>query len=210
MALASVNDVQRVLRLANLSPTQEVQLAEALEAAESWFFARAKKAFDAQGLQTYVAYDVSENGRIELPVHEAQVLAVYVGDWPTTYYDVIDGNTVRLRTSLVVSPFYNAMARRFQGTHRAVRVDYVPVGGIPHAVRDGIARLAGWLWITGPRPPLGEEGTTPTLQSENLGGYSYTLAKSEGSSDGGDSEQGFVDAQRLLRPFMRRARVSVT
>ena len=213
MALASVADIKRVMHITGTDQERDAQLAEALEAAESWFAKRAKQNYDQEGTATATFHDVYEDAQIWLPVDDATISEVRVNGlaYSTDQY-TFDGQALRLRPYLFTEPFEGAVGRRYLGIYRTVEVDYASAsGGVPAAIRDGVARLAGWLWQTGPRQGTVSGSVVGAIKSESLGGYSYTLEAASHVAGGFMAgRSGFEEAVAFLRPFMKRARVSVT
>ena len=213
MALATVADVKRVMHITTTDQERDAQLAEALEAAESWFRKRAKQNYDQEGAMTATFWEVYEDAAFALPVDDATVTEVRIdGLIADAGQYTFDGQSIRLRPYLFTEPFEGAVGRRYIGIHQKVEVDYTSAsGGVPAAIRDGVARLAGWLWQTGPRQGTVSGSIIGAIKSENLGGYSYTLEAASHVTGGFMAgKTGFEEAVAFLRPFMKRARVSVT
>ena len=215
MALATVEDVRRMLKIAESSVDDERdrQLASSLEAAESWVHVRLRQRFDQETGDTYSVYDHRETDEILLPRIGCVVTAVRIalGDelsevptndsttLTTDQYDVIDGmngaRAIRLRAGLLYQPFEGATAERMPRVYRKVEIDWEPPTGdlVPAAVRDATALLAAGMWKAAPRLAGG-------MKSEKIGDYSYTLDDLRGE-EGSDY---WSQAMRMLRPFIRR------
>lgn len=190
MALATVADVKRVLRLADDAEPRDTQLAEALAAIEAWAEPRLQN-FDS-GASTESFYDIAEDATLAIPPG-VTVSQVSVGmtvdeelvlddiDWE---YDSAAGRLM-LRPNMHVVPFENVDATRFRRDWQHVRIDYTNSAGVPANVRDAIALLAAGYWRTGPQ-------ILADLNAEKIGDYSYSV------SGGG------VDDQSTPR-FIRRA-----
>lgn len=215
MALATVQDIKRVMLIEDSNQARDAQLAAALEAAESWFLKRSRVQYDASGVQTATFFDINEDAAIHLPVEGATIEEVRIEGYATTVDQwTYDGeHEIRLRPYLLVEPFEGAVGRRFLRVLQKVEVDFTATSNVPAAVRDGVARLAGWAWATGPRQGATSGTVTGAIKSENLGGYSYTLETASqiaGGSMSGKKDDPLGDALVLLRPFLRKPRVSVT
>ncbi len=214
MALASLADVKRVLRIpaASVDTERDDRIRAALAAVESWADTRLWH-ISAEGEQLEVFWDIPEDATLHLAAPDVTVLKLKVYEYPSSAgvplspvelgmghgYDLSDDGRVFLRPTLTVSPFEGASAQRRLRVYARVEVYYEGTGVIPRAVTEGIAFLAAGHYADGPRALKG-------LTSEKIGDYSYNLGALK--SDSG--EPSFVDrALFFLGPYMRKQRVAV-
>lgn len=212
MALATLTDVRRVLRITTDDVFRDAALQAALDATEEWFRARSGWQYDEDGNGTAKFYAIPSGGSIRLPLAPATVTAVRMAPagtpdslWADSFtslstgsWQLQRGRTLRLKDwrSLGIGG----------GTYSAwdVEVDYTAPVLASRSVRDGVARLAAADWMgTG-----GGGDSVSGITSEKIGDYSYTIGSS-GASDVVDASQLRSDGLRILRPFLGRG-VSVT
>ena len=213
MALASLDDVKRVLRLTDADTNRDAQLRGALDAVESWAERRLWNTSRA-GSQVETYHDVFEDAALTLPAADVVVTKVKVYEYPGsvgaplspvslahgTGYDVTADGRLLLRADLTVTPFEGAVAQRPLRCYARVEVFYEGTGVVPRALTEGIAFLAAGYWQDGPRALTG-------LTGERIGDYSYTAA----GNTAGDEEPDFVArALFFLEDFLRHGRVAVT
>lgn len=226
MALATVEDVLRMLRIPESSVNEERddQIAAALETAQEWVSARLRQRYDVEEGGLLVVHDVRETDSVLLPrvgaiVNEVRVTLNVSTEFAESderilefdAYDVIDGprgaTAIQLRPQLLFAPFEGAIAQRFPRTYRKVEIAWdVPddeFNTVPAPVRDATALIAAGLWTSSPRLASG-------YSSEKIGDYQYTLgtgSSSSGSSGSSPESPGndyWSQAAKLLRPFIQR------
>jgi hypothetical protein len=215
MALATLADVRRILQLAPDDTSKDADLTQYLAAAESWFLARTTAQFSTMnGPKTFIAYDIREDARIQLPEKAASISSVTVSNrlWGTRTlgadeYEARDDG-VRLRPTLGTTPFEGAVGERFPRWYTTVEVEYIPTTGVPAALRDAVATLAA-VWYVEAGSTTGGAGTA-TVKRESIGDYSYELDISSSGSGSAGKERGIpAKVLSMFRPFLRR-RISVT
>lgn len=210
---AELDDVKRILGIAESDTSQDAKIQAALLAVESWA-QPLLGTLTLTGEQSQMYYDVREDATLYLPQPSAVVTAVRIHgsgdwwpgvDWPLDLgygrnYDVTDDGALILRPYTTWQPFEGAWAGRQIRTFERVEVFYTASGAVPAAVTEGIAFLAAGYVTDGPRALRG-------LTSERIGDYSYTLGEATGSS----GEGGYVGrALWFLQNYLPRARVQVT
>lgn len=213
MALASLEDVKRIMRIgsADVDAERDARLRAALAAVESWA-ETSLWYISKSGPWVEVYWDVPEDHTLYLPADDVVVTKVRVFEYPSAYgvplspvelglghgYDVTDDGKLILRPSLFVSPFEGASATRRMRQYARVEVHYEGTGVIPRAVSEGIAFLAAGYYEYGPL-------ALKNMKSEKIGDYAYTL--------GGlnpEEELPYVrQANFFLKRYMRRQRVQV-
>jgi len=215
MALASLADVKRILRLTTVDAARDAQLLASLAAIESLYETKLRF-LDKEGNWVEAYFDVFEDATLYLPSRDGVVTLVKVFEYPSSIgvplssvalgrshgYELTDTGMVILRPSLFVSPFEGASATRRLRTYSRVEIHYRGTGQIPAAVTEGIALLAAGHWkIT---PSILESGG---LKSEKIGDYSYTT----GDTEQGEQPDYVIEARRFLGPYLaQRRHVSVT
>lgn len=215
MALASITDVKRILRIAPTSVDEErdAQLRAALDAVESWA-ERSLKGITATGSQVETYFDIYEDATLHLPGSDIVVTKVTVWLYPSSEpvswftadsadgprYQVTDDGKLILRPVLNVS---DDAGSRLLRCYERVDVFYEGSGVIPRAVTEGIAIMAAGYWTEGPQ-------ILRNVKSEKIGDYSYTL--NDMSNTFGDvNEPIYVSrAAFFLQPYLRRSKVAVT
>lgn len=216
MALASLDDVKRVLRFTDSDPQRDAQLQADLDAVESWAEMHLWR-LSQIGAQVETYFDIPEDATLHLPAADVTVTLVKAFEHPSSVgvplsaielglghgYDISADGKLILRPILTVSPFEGATAQRRMRTYARVEVHYQGTGVIPQAVTEGIAFLAAGYWQDGPRALSG-------LRSEKIGDYSYSLGGGSSSSVSEDTPSFVTRALWLLTPFLKRQRVSVT
>lgn len=213
MALATLTDVRRVLRITTDDVLRDASLQASLDAAEEWFRARSGWQYDEDGNGTAKFYAIPSGGAIRLPLAPSTVLAVRIAPsgtpdslWADAFtslstgsWQLQRGRTLRLkdwRSAGITGGTYSTWD---------VEVDYTAPALASRSVRDGVARLAAADWMgTG-----GGGDVLSGITSEKIGDYSYTIGSSAGASDVVDASQLRSDGLRILRPFLGRG-VSVT
>jgi len=211
VALATLTDVRRVLRITSDDVLRDAALQAALDAAEEWFRARSGWQYDEDGNGTAKFFAVPSGGAVRLPVAPATVTAVRVAAagtpdalWPEMFrelsadgWQLQGGRTLRLRDWRSV-PSWGSTYSTWD-----VEVDYTAPATLSRSVRDGVARLAAADWMsTG-----GGGDSISGVTEEKIGDYSYKIGTTEQGMD--DADQLRADGLRLLRPFLGRG-VSVT
>ena len=211
MALASLADVKRILRLTDDNPTRDAEIRAALDAVESWAESALWK-ISLPGAQCEVYWDIPEDATLFLPAADVTVTRVKVFEYPSSAgvplspielglghgYDLDDDARLMLRPTLYYSPFEGAGGQRRLRTYSRVEVHYIGTGVVPRAVTEGIAFLAAGYWKDGFRALTG-------LTSERIGDYSYTL----GEIKPGESAPYVTQAMWFLRRFLRKQKVRV-
>lgn len=214
MALASLDDVNRVLRYTTgEDTTRDARVRAALAAIESRMEGQLKN-IGREGSWVETFFDTYEDATLYLPAQDATVTLVKVFDYPSSEgtlldwiglgrghgYDLTDEGAVILRPALFVEPFEGAIASRPLKVYSRVEVHYQGTGQIPKAVTEGIALLAAEYYKNAPL-------TVGRLKSEKIGDYQYTVAEDEA----GEESDAFKRAMWFLHPYMgRKRRVLVT
>lgn len=211
VALASLADVKRILRLTDDDTVRDASLRVALLAVESWASTRLKK-MPPPGSQVEVYWDIREDATLHLPTDDLVVTKVNVFEYPSSSgivlspldlglgygYEVTDDGKLFLRPVLSVTPFEGAVGQRLLRTYARVEVHYQATGVVPRGVSEGVAILAAGYYSEGPQLMRG-------LTSERIGDYSYSLAEVKP----GDQASYITRALWFLGPFLRRNKVSV-
>jgi hypothetical protein len=212
MALATLTDVRRVLRITSDDVLRDAALQAALDAAEEWFRARSGWQYDEDGNGTAKFFAVPSGGSVRLPLAPATVLAVRIAaagtpdalwdeqfrELGTDHWQLQGGRTLRLRDWRSVGIT--------GGTYSTwdLEVDYTAPTLLSRTVRDGVARLAAADWMG-----TGGGGDVVTgVTEEKIGDYSYKIGTTS-QADVIDAGQLRTDGLRILRPFLGRG-VSVT
>jgi hypothetical protein len=210
-ALASLEDVKRILRLTDDDPARDAQLRAALDAVESW----AEDAITIrEGPQVDVHLDVHEDATLFLPGGDVVVTLVRVFEYPGQVGQLlspvdlefgsgfdVQGDRLVLRPITTTEPFEGAVASRLLRTYARVEIFYEGTGVVPKRVTEGIAFLAAGYWRDGPRVLKG-------IKSERIGDYSYAL--DTGTSESSEEAPFVARALWLLKRDLRRGRVRVT
>ena len=191
MALASVADVVRVLGLPALEEgdPRTAAIEKALEAVESYIIPKLKP-FTTEG-STTIRYNVAGDELIPLPVPGSAVSEVRTFLSPGFF-----GQSVLvLGTDYALTDSGIRLFGDHATTYDRLEIDWTYGGGVPAAVRDGVALAAGALW-------RGQPAVASGLKSERIGDYSYTVS---------DVKTTFPDLARdMLKDFMKSGRVFVT
>lgn len=190
MALATVDDLKRILRMDPLDTSSDLELQQAIDAAEGWFTRRARVRFQP-GPQSITRYNVPMDGEIFVPDLNPVITAVTAsfGDElsSTASYVFNAPNKVRLRS--YYGDVYGSL--RIRQHYSSVTVAYTASGEVPADLKHGIALLASEFF-----PRVGED--QGKIQSEKLGDYQYTRAAPENK---GVTNQ-LRKAQDFLRPYL--------
>lgn len=212
MALASLDDVKRILSLTDVDLVRDAKIRACLAAVEAWAEKRIANV-SREGQQVEVYYDVYEDARLILPADDATVTKVKVYEYPSSGgvelspielglghgYDVTDTGELYLRPTLTTTPFEGATAQRRLRTYARVEVYYLGTGVVPRDLTEGIAFLAAGYYSDGP-------GALHGLVSEKIGDYSYTMQR----VSAGDEPSYVKQAKFFLSDYFRKQRVSVT
>ena len=210
MALATLTDVRRVLRITTTDATRDDQLTEALAVADSWFRARTRNTFDEVAPATAKFHVIRYGSIVHVPVPGSTVTAVRAGsaEDPSTLgsdsYVVLDDRRVRVGR---VDPWprdpreQEPLGWSDRPYYELVEIDYTPPSTVSAGVRDGVAHLAAAEWLE--QGGGGDEQSN--LIQERIGDYEYRLASGTESS----SEDHRAHGLRMLRPFVG-ARISST
>lgn len=213
MALASLEDVKRVLRITDDNAARDAQIQASLDAIEAWAGNVLRLAKDGDSMD--VQFDINEDATLYLPSPDVVVTKVKVYGYPGVSnsimspvelglgdgYDLAEGGRLILRPSLGFTPFEGARAGRILGVYSRVEIFYRGSGIVPRAVTEGIALAAAGYWQEGPTLLQG-------LKSEKIGDYQYTA---ETNNDPATGLPGYwTRAMLFLQPYMTKARVSVT
>jgi hypothetical protein len=215
VALASLNDVNRILRYTTGdNPARDAELRSALDAIESWAETSLWKT-SVSGPNVEVYFDVVEDATLYLPAGDITVTNVkiipyaagddgfyfiYVNSTSSTGqgYDLDDQGRLMLRPMRTFAPFEGARASRLLNTYARVEVHYIGTGVVPRAVTEGIAFLAAGYWKFAPQ-------ALSAMKSEKIGDYSYTLG-----GTGSDDALPYVEqAMFFLKRFIKTQRVRV-
>ena len=189
MALASLDDVKRILRFTNDDDVRDAQLQAALDAVESVMEPKLK-GIGRSGSLSADFFDVREDATLHLNDPSAVVTLVEVFEAPSVSgvplspislgvgegYDVTDEGGVLLRPVLTFQPFEGALASRLVGYYSRVTVHYQGSGQVPAAVTEGVAYLAAGYWKDGPRALSG-------IKREKIGKYEYELQNASTNDD---------------------------
>lgn len=212
-ALASTDDVKRILRLTDTNASRDAEIRAALDSVLSWADSRIVLAGTGRQVETY--FDVYEDATLRLPVGDLTVTMVKIFEYPASDgylvspiqlglgngYDITDDGSLYLRPLMGVTPFEGAWARRGLRMYSRVEVYYEGSGVVPRALTEGIAMLAAGYWNDGPSVLSG-------LKSEKIGDYSYTSDTSVDPATGKPAYE--KSAMWFLKPYMKKARVMVT
>lgn len=215
MAIASVEDVKRVLKSEEANNIVVVQAA--LGAAEDYVRRVTGRNWATDTTQTTATFNnVRDDSMLEMPEEDASIDEVKIfvtagssGDVlvENDGYQVIrGGRKVQLLPRHEIPILREAATRNLGGGFRSgrstpidyerVEVKYTPSGNVPAAVREATALMAAAL--------VARQGDqVKGLSSETLGDYSYSIGQG-GATLGSDAVP--AQARALLRPF-RRSRV---
>lgn len=187
---ATIDDVKRMLRLDGTTTTaaQDQRLQSFLDAAESRLRPRLMN-FDA-GSGTTVSYNVYAPSRIPLPIIGATIAQVRA--WTT-----VSGG-LRVFTTDEYTPEDQYVELEYPGFYQRVEVDWVYAGGVPEAVRDGVAMYAASLASR-------SQANSTGIKSERIGDYSYTISDAQVNKIGVP-----LDAWWMIKPYLKPRRVLTT
>lgn len=226
MALASVQDVKRILRMHGDEEPRDSELRAALDAVESWADTHLNYVED-DGLHLETYWDVYEDATLHLPSPDVIVTKVKVFGYPSDEvvsrpeslkvhegYDVTQNGRLILRPTLIFEPFEGAVASRRLTLYSRVEVYYTGSGVIPRALTEGIAFLAAGYWAHGPAALVGftskiassssgSGGGITGITSERIGDYSYKFGDGGSSSSRSGSGQGSSSGSSL--PYLDQA-----
>ena len=217
MALASLEDVKRVMRIASTDVDEErdSQPRAALDAVTDWI-EPLLTGLTKEGPQVTVFWDVFEDATLHMPNNDCTVTAVRVYDTPSTFedvppsnelrlgsgYDLDDQGRIMLRPSLTYAPFEGALASRTLRLYSRVEVHYISTGVVPKHITEGVALLTAGYYSESP-------AILQSIQHEKIGDYEYWT--SAGSSGGSVGEAAYAQrAMKFLNSRVKRHRVAVT
>lgn len=183
MALATLNDVKRVLGINLADASHDIELQQALDAVEEWVQTRLRFQYNGTP-QTRSYYTVRDDERLILPARNVTVTSVVVDGVPVDFRQ--EGGILRLLGD-------------GGWTYEEVVVTMAGVTNVPASLELGVALLvANKLGL------VTSEGEAQIV-SESLGDYSYSLREPGGAS----SIDREVAAYKLLKPYLRRGVVVV-
>lgn len=215
MALASLTDVKRILRIppTSVDAERDANLRAALDAIESWA-SRSLKGLTASGSQVETYFDIYEDATLHLPGDDIVVTKVTVWLYPSSEpvdwfaadttggprYQVTDDGKLILRPVLNMN---SDAGRTLLRCYERVDVFYEGTGVVPRGVTEGIALMAAGYYSEGPQ-------ILRNVKSEKIGDYSYTLNDQHDAGGNATTPAYASRAAFFLNPWMRRNKVAVT
>ncbi len=184
MALATLNDVKRVLGINLADSSRDAEIQQVLDAIELQLQRRLKFKYD--GVESTVRFwNVRDDELLVLPAREVTVSSVTGDAIAVTFRQ--EGDLIQLLGAGDWT--YDELVVRINGAST-----------VPPDLRLGVALLAVNQLHVG-KVDTGE----PMIVSENLGDYSYTIKPSELVTE----ESRTAAASRLLKPYLRRGVIVV-
>lgn len=203
MPLATVDDVKRVLGIADDDDSHDTAITAALEAADEYVRRKLRRTYSSSTPRTEKFFNSRHDGLLFLAEEATSITSVVDRNASDLTY-VFDGtNEVRIDEDegIVYDPRYYTPGGPHQSRFETVTVTYVPRATVPPPIREAVALIAAEF--TPDAVTRDADGNiVGRIIQEKIGDYGYMVETD--SLKAGVKGDRIKKALWLLRPYFRR------